>query len=172
MTGVQKLFFYLSAAFSSNLPILTWEVNLLSCQFVELILHRLLSVKEKKNLGLACHLTNQVPDGEFLCPKCKTDEATTCPPTPSSKAKTARIKTIDAANGPSAQWQRSIGENGPSTYGRKADNGHLPRGSVAGVGEGAGGVADSQEGGVEGGDVGFAVLATDESMVGVTMIAK
>lgn len=97
--------------------------------------------------------SNQVPDGEFLCPKCKTDEAAAPPLTPSK----LRGGATTAAQ-----------SNGPSV--KTGESGHQAGDGVNAGGSGAGGEQKEGQAGV-GGVPGISMLATDGSTVDLTQIA-
>ncbi|CAN0517205.1 unnamed protein product [Ectocarpus sp. 12 AP-2014] len=73
----------------------------------------------------------KVPDGEFLCPKCKTDEASSPPLTP-SKTKASHAGGAGGGGGLRATGQA----NGVAAAG---DDGHPEAGGGGGGGGGAGG---------------------------------
>lgn len=115
--------------------------------------------------GTETNRKSQVPDGEFLCPKCKTDEAAAPPLTPSKATAHRKGSGSSAAGGPG----QSGGEHGrPAAAAARAGSG------AAASGAGAGGSAREQREratGVGVGVEGISMLATDGSMVDLTQIA-
>lgn len=114
----------------------------------------------------------QVPDGEFLCPKCKTDEAAAPPLTPSKANHTAHPEGSSAAAQSGRGRRQSLQANGPGPageYGRPAaTTGEASTGASAGGGAGTG---DERAIGLGAGLAGISMLATDGSMVNLTQIA-
>ena len=108
----------------------------------------------------------QVPDGEFLCPKCKTDEAAAPPLTPSKATAHQKGSSVGQSGGGPHQ---SAQANGPASAGEHGGPAVDAGGSVAaarGVGTGA-----ERTTGVGVGVAGISMLATDGSTVDLTQIA-
>lgn len=107
-----------------------------------------------------------MPDGEFLCPKCKADEAA-LPPTPSNRSRSNSATVAmpqDRANG-------QVGKNG----GQSMSAAGVPRASGEGAAMGLcnGGLSRAEgQHGVGEEDAGVNIVATDGSPVEVTQIAR
>lgn len=112
----------------------------------------------------------QVPDGEFLCPKCKTEEAAAPPVTPSMRGKGGAI--VGQSGGGGGGGLSCVKPNGPGVPG---EHGHPA--TDASSGGGGGGAVVAAEGGEEKGTgigvgvPGISMLATDGSTVDLTQIA-
>ena len=108
----------------------------------------------------------QVPDGEFLCPKCKADEASA----PSLSAANAKASLAHAGTGQKAATGSNRVRSSSGDWGEAA-----PRegNGVAGGagGEGGGALEVAREGGAGAGTPGISVVATDGSVVELTQIA-
>lgn len=109
-----------------------------------------------------------MPDGEFLCPKCKADEAA-LPPTPSNRSR-SNSATVSM---PQARANGQLGKNGGQSMSAAGVAGASGAGAGAAMGLCNGGLsrAEGQQGvGEE--DAGVIIVATDGSPVEVTQIAR
>lgn len=120
----------------------------------------------------------QVPDGEFLCPKCKTEEAAAPPLTPSKKGKGGAIPGESGGGGGGGSRTGVEEGTGPSVAG---EHGRPAPGASAGGGGAAAAAGGGGSGGAKGGQekntgmgvgvAGISMLATDGSMVDLTQMA-